>query len=71
MPKTATDESALWEFADRTAEQVESWPDWKKEGWAVLDKTADSLMDSYYDKNSRDNGYEAAGSYGGLNGNFD
>lgn len=32
------DESALWLFADKVAKEVESWPNWKKEGWAVLDK---------------------------------
>lgn len=28
----------LWEFCERTAREVDKWPAWKREGWAVLDK---------------------------------
>lgn len=42
MPETKIiDERELWEFAERTAKRVETWPDWKKEGWVVLDRRKD------------------------------
>jgi hypothetical protein len=32
---------AFWEYVEKTAKQVDAWPQWKKEGWAVLDKVPD------------------------------
>lgn len=52
MPETKiNDERELWEFAERTARRVETWPDWKKEGWVVLDKRKDATSFSTLDSN--------------------
>lgn len=32
------DDTEFWEKVHKIAKQVEEWPQWKKEGWAVLDK---------------------------------
>lgn len=35
--KMTPDEKELLEFAAETARQVQTWPSWKREGWAVID----------------------------------
>jgi hypothetical protein len=65
MPETI-DERELWKFAERTAKQVETWPVWKKEGWAVLDKRvaenpyedygSDASYNEEWASNNRSNG---------------
>lgn len=55
MPETKIiDERELWEFAERTAKRVETWPDWKKEGWAVLDRRKDAASFSTSYEGSRE-----------------
>ena len=31
-------EDEFWESVHEIAQEVESWPEWKKEGWAVIDR---------------------------------
>jgi len=36
---TADDNDKFWQFVEETSKRVESdWPEWKKEGWDVLDR---------------------------------
>lgn len=60
MTKNATiDESNLWEFAEKTARKVEAWHSWKKDGWAIIEKTVEtsSYAKSYEDKPSTTNSH--------------
>lgn len=43
------EERVFWEEIERIAKSVDEWPEWKKEGWAVLDKR-DDFGDMFYDK---------------------
>ncbi len=35
---TRFDDSQFWADVKEIASQVDQWPQWKKEGWAALDK---------------------------------
>jgi hypothetical protein len=38
MQTTNVDDNNFWGAVKKIAETVDNWPEWKKEGWAVLDK---------------------------------
>lgn len=38
MPTKINDDLEFWNSVEKIAKTVDEWPDWKKEGWAVLDK---------------------------------
>jgi hypothetical protein len=61
------DERELWEFAERTARKVESWPDWKKEGWAVLERREVTMHFSEVYRN----GHQPTNDYNGSKKGFD
>jgi hypothetical protein len=48
MP-TTIDDREFWISVEKIAKSVDKWPDWKKEGWAALDKRepADSVPASF------------------------
>jgi hypothetical protein len=31
------DHHEFWQFVEKTSQEVERWPDWKKEGWDMLE----------------------------------
>lgn len=35
------EEKEFWEKVEEIAKQVDEWPQWKKEGWAILDMRED------------------------------
>lgn len=52
--ENGVEHSEFWEFVERTSKEVATWPDWKKEGWDMLEKNEGRSANCSSDQPSTD-----------------